>query len=185
MHLKAGMLLKTHVEKMSVLCLSMMLMKTNKLGLPLHYVDEKKGGYRKPEMTASPACANYGGSPICFSGSEPRRSALEMARRPLEMLKMKIEPTMYMKTQKTTTKCHAKNAVFCGKMHQMSRKKRNRSVFWTRMHGSLNVARSFRAAFRSDGFMPPWRGELAATQARAGLKPGATSPRADMKGGIP
>jgi hypothetical protein len=34
------------------------------------------------------------------------------------MLKMKVEPTMCMKTQKTMTKCHANNPVFCGKMHR-------------------------------------------------------------------
>jgi hypothetical protein len=127
MHLKAGMLLKTHVEKMSVSCLSTMLMKTHKLNEPLHDVDEKKRGYRKPEMTASPACANYAGSPRCFSGSESGRWALEMGRIPLEMLKIKIEPTMCMKTQKTVPKCHPKNPVFSGKMHRM-RGRRRRSV---------------------------------------------------------
>ena len=36
------MLLKTHVEKMSHLCLSTMLMKTNELNQYLHDVDENK-----------------------------------------------------------------------------------------------------------------------------------------------
>lgn len=36
---------------------------------------------------------------------------------PIEMLKMKVDPGMCMKTQVTTTKCHAKNAAFCRKMH--------------------------------------------------------------------
>jgi hypothetical protein len=37
------MLLKTHVEKMSVYGLSMMLMKINELYVPFHDVDENKG----------------------------------------------------------------------------------------------------------------------------------------------
>jgi hypothetical protein len=36
---------------------------------------------------------------------------------PLEMLNIKVEPTMCMKTKKTMTKCHAKESVFCGKKH--------------------------------------------------------------------
>src|SRR5271157_5262568 len=36
------------------------------------------------------------------------------------------------------------------------------------------VAPPWRAAFRSGGFTPPWRGKLAATSARADLKVGAT-----------
>src|SRR5208283_4779355 len=35
-------LLKTNIEKMPVFCLSIMLMKTNKLNHYLHYVDENK-----------------------------------------------------------------------------------------------------------------------------------------------
>ncbi len=35
--------MKTHVEKMSVFRLSIMLMKTQELNRYLHYVDEKKG----------------------------------------------------------------------------------------------------------------------------------------------
>jgi hypothetical protein len=54
MPLKAGMLLKTHVEKMSVLCLSTMLMKTHKLDVSLHDVHEKKGGYQKTANDISP-----------------------------------------------------------------------------------------------------------------------------------
>jgi len=38
-------LLKTHVEKMSVFRLSMILMKTKELTSSLHDVDEKKHGY--------------------------------------------------------------------------------------------------------------------------------------------
>ena len=38
---KAGMLLKTNVEKMSIIRLSTMLMKTNELNRSLHDVDEK------------------------------------------------------------------------------------------------------------------------------------------------
>jgi hypothetical protein len=41
------MLLKTHVEKMSLCGLSMMLMKINELQLPFHDVDENKGSYLK------------------------------------------------------------------------------------------------------------------------------------------
>jgi hypothetical protein len=41
MRLKFLNLLKTHVEKMSIFRLSMMLMKTNELNHSLHYVDEK------------------------------------------------------------------------------------------------------------------------------------------------
>ena len=37
----------------------------------------------------------------------------------LEMLKMKIDPAMCMKTQATTTKCPAINAAFYRKMHQL------------------------------------------------------------------
>jgi hypothetical protein len=36
------------------------------------------------------------------------------------------------------------------------------------------VAPSWKAAYRSGGFTPPWRGKLAATSARADLKVGAT-----------
>jgi len=39
-------LLKTHLEKMSAFCLSMMLMKTNELLFSLHDVDEKEGERR-------------------------------------------------------------------------------------------------------------------------------------------
>jgi hypothetical protein len=85
---------------------------------------ETKGGYRKQEMAGSPACANCGGSPICFSAFEPGRWVWEMGRRPLEMLKMKIDPTMCMKTQKTVTKCHPKNPVLCGKTHRTSGNRR-------------------------------------------------------------
>jgi hypothetical protein len=38
--------LKTHVEKMSVFRLSMMLMKPSELNRSLHDVDENKGSYR-------------------------------------------------------------------------------------------------------------------------------------------
>jgi hypothetical protein len=54
---------------------------------------------------------------------EPGRSALG-AGRPLEMLNIKIEPTMCMKTQKTVTKCHAETTVFCGIMRRMSGNRR-------------------------------------------------------------
>jgi len=40
-------LLKTHIEKMSVFRLSIMLMKTQELNRSLHYVDEKQGSYLK------------------------------------------------------------------------------------------------------------------------------------------
>ena len=49
------MLLKTHVEKMSVLCLAKMLMKTQELNHVCQDVIEKKDGYRQPEMEDSPA----------------------------------------------------------------------------------------------------------------------------------
>jgi hypothetical protein len=39
------MLLKTHIEKMSHLCLSTMSMKLNSLNDALHDVDEKKGAW--------------------------------------------------------------------------------------------------------------------------------------------
>jgi hypothetical protein len=45
MRMKFRKSLKTHVEKMSVFRLSMMLLKNNELYPPLHYVDEKKVGY--------------------------------------------------------------------------------------------------------------------------------------------
>ena len=44
------MLLKTHVEKMSVFRLSMMFMKTSELNRCLHYVDEKKDSYRRADL---------------------------------------------------------------------------------------------------------------------------------------
>ena len=44
---KAGMLLKTNVEKMSIFSLSTMLMKTHELIVSLHDVDEKKGLAKK------------------------------------------------------------------------------------------------------------------------------------------
>jgi hypothetical protein len=37
------MLLKTHGEKMSDSCLSIMLLKIHELEQPFHYVDEKRG----------------------------------------------------------------------------------------------------------------------------------------------
>jgi hypothetical protein len=43
MGMSAFKLLKTHIEKMSVSDLSMMLMKTRQLKLSLHHVDENKG----------------------------------------------------------------------------------------------------------------------------------------------
>ena len=45
MNPKAGMLLKTHIEEMSVFRLSIMLMKKNELNHSLHYVDERKWSY--------------------------------------------------------------------------------------------------------------------------------------------
>ena len=45
MRLRLIKLLKTHVEKMSVFCLSTMLMKTHELNPSLHDVDENKGSY--------------------------------------------------------------------------------------------------------------------------------------------
>ena len=45
MRLKFPNLLKTHVEKMSIFRLSIILMKINELRHFLHYVDEKKGNY--------------------------------------------------------------------------------------------------------------------------------------------
>jgi hypothetical protein len=42
MKVSSIMLLKTHVEKMSVQGLSMMLMKINELYVPFHYVDDNK-----------------------------------------------------------------------------------------------------------------------------------------------
>jgi hypothetical protein len=45
MGLTFSKLLKTNVEKMSVLRLSIMFMKTNELNRSLHHVDEKKGSY--------------------------------------------------------------------------------------------------------------------------------------------
>jgi len=41
--------MKTHVEKMSALSLSIILMKTHELNCYLHYVDEKKGERRLTE----------------------------------------------------------------------------------------------------------------------------------------
>jgi hypothetical protein len=46
MNPKAGMLLKTHVEKMSTFRLSTMLRKTKALPFSLHDVDENKGERR-------------------------------------------------------------------------------------------------------------------------------------------
>jgi hypothetical protein len=40
----------------------------------------------------------------------------EMPAAPLEMLKMKIDPAMFMKTHETVTKYHAEKQVFCKKM---------------------------------------------------------------------
>ena len=37
------------------------------------------------------------------------------------MLKMKIDPTMCMKTLATVTQCHAKNTAFCRKTDQLRR----------------------------------------------------------------
>jgi hypothetical protein len=45
MGLTFSKLLKTNVEKMSVVRLSIIFMKTNELNAPLHDVDEKKEGY--------------------------------------------------------------------------------------------------------------------------------------------
>ena len=41
------MLLKTHIEKMSDFGLAIMFMKTSELNGSSHYVDEKKGSYKK------------------------------------------------------------------------------------------------------------------------------------------
>ncbi len=57
---------------------------------------------------------------------------------------------------------------------------RSGSVFATEV---AVVAPSFRAACRSGGLTPPWRGKLAVTSARAGLKPGAASSRCLLAGG--
>jgi hypothetical protein len=48
----------------------------------------------------------------------------------LEMLKMKIDPTMCMKTQETMTKCPAQNNVF-------ARKSTNRTIFDNNKSGLL------------------------------------------------
>jgi hypothetical protein len=42
--IKAGMLLKTHVEKMSPFCLTIIFMKTKDLQDSYHYVIESNGG---------------------------------------------------------------------------------------------------------------------------------------------
>jgi len=49
---------------------------------------------------------------------------------PLEMLKMKIDPAMYMKTKATMTKYHAQNKVF-------ARKSTNRTIFDNNKSGLL------------------------------------------------
>ena len=41
----AIMLLKTHVEKMSLFGLAIMFMKINELNVSCHYIDEKKDSY--------------------------------------------------------------------------------------------------------------------------------------------
>ena len=46
MKVSSTMLLKTNSEKMSVCGLAMILLKTNKLLLACHDVDENKGSYR-------------------------------------------------------------------------------------------------------------------------------------------
>src|SRR5208283_1840732 len=48
MRLTIRKLMKTNIEKMSVFCLSTMLMKRNELKRSLHDVDEKKGRFRIP-----------------------------------------------------------------------------------------------------------------------------------------
>ena len=48
--------LKTHVEKMSVFRLSIMLMKTSQLNRFIHYVDEKKGSWLKPKIENGEEC---------------------------------------------------------------------------------------------------------------------------------
>jgi hypothetical protein len=51
----------------------------------------------------------------------------------LEMLKMKVEPTMCMKTQETMTKCHAQKPVFCGKCTHCAAIDENRRFSWQKM----------------------------------------------------
>jgi hypothetical protein len=50
-------------------------------------------------------------------------------RDPLEMVKMKVDPAMCMKTQAMVTKCHAKNTAFYTKMHELHHIDNNRADF--------------------------------------------------------
>jgi hypothetical protein len=85
------MLLKTHIEKMSIFPLSTIFMKTNELQFKLHDINENK---------RESSHARKGKRSLAPEG----RSDLEISW-PQKMLKMKDDPAMYMKTHGTSTEC--------------------------------------------------------------------------------